>query len=80
LILIFFLLKNKKNMITPYLISYGIIRFLIEFYRNDPRGEMILNIISPSQFLSLIFILIGFIVYYLNYNKRIILNDIEIST
>lgn len=79
LIPIFFLLKNKKNMITPYLIFYGIIRFLIEFYRNDPRGDMILNILSPSQFLSLIFILIGFIVYYLNHSKIIILNEIEIT-
>lgn len=79
LLLIFFIIKNKKNKITPYLIFYGIIRFFIEFFRNDPRGEMIINLLSPSQFLSLIFMIIGLIIYFLDYYKRIRLNDIKIS-
>ena len=79
ILLIFFILKNKKNKMTPYLILYGMIRFFIEFYRNDPRGEMIFNLFSPSQLLSLIFMIIGLMIYVLNYHNKIKLNDIKIT-
>ena len=48
----------KKNQLAIYFLSYGIFRFLIEFIRDDARGTFIPGL-SPSQFLSLIAILIG---------------------
>jgi|TARA_B110000967_G_scaffold39403_1_gene39099 phosphatidylglycerol:prolipoprotein diacylglycerol transferase len=62
LIIILFLTKNKKNKITPYLMYYGILRFIIEFYRNDPRGGLLFDFFSPSQFLSILFICLGLFV------------------
>ena len=50
--------KDFKYNMPVYLISYGIWRFLIEFIRGDERGSFIGNI-SPSQFWSIIMVLIG---------------------
>ena len=36
-----------------YMLLYAISRFIIEFYRGDPRG-MVFNMLSTSQFISLI--------------------------
>lgn len=68
LLLILIIVRNMKNKIVPYLILYGFIRFLIEFYRNDPRGSFITTLISPSQLMSLIFIFVGFLIYI---NKKL---------
>ena len=35
-----------------YLLLYGISRFIIEFYRGDPRGSV--GMFSTSQFISII--------------------------
>jgi prolipoprotein diacylglyceryltransferase len=40
------------------LFSYSIIRFFLEFLRDDPRGVFLLNIFSPSQFISIIILFI----------------------
>ncbi len=56
--------KNFKYNFVIYLISYGIFRFFIEFLRGDHRGEFI-GIISPSQFWSIIMILLSVPVYFL---------------
>ena len=45
------------------MVVYGLFRFLIEFLRDDSRGELIVGI-SPSQFLSLLFIVGGVAVYF----------------
>lgn len=48
-----------------YCIGYGIFRFAIEFLRGDDRGKLF-NLLSPSQFWSVLMILIGlFIVFAL---------------
>ena len=49
-----------------YLISYGIWRMIIEFFRTDYRGAALLGL-YPSQWQSVVFILIGtgVIVYYI---------------
>jgi phosphatidylglycerol:prolipoprotein diacylglycerol transferase len=39
-------------------ISYGVIRFLVEFIRQDPRGEPILGL-SPSQLIAICTVLVG---------------------
>lgn len=50
--------KKSKYNFEIYLIAYGIFRFLIEFLRDDARGKLI-GIVSPSQFWSILMILIG---------------------
>ncbi len=60
IVLFFFI---KKNQLRYYLISYGVFRFLIEFFRGDDRGNTIFGIISPSQFLSIIMIICGILLF-----------------
>jgi len=59
LLFLFLFIRNKKNKIYPYLILYGLLRFQIEFFRNDNRGEFLIGYFSPSQVFSILFILIG---------------------
>jgi len=66
LFLIFFCLIRfvKFNYrIWFYLISYGTIRFVVEIFRADDRGSIITDIISPSQIISLVFIIVGVIAF-----------------
>lgn len=60
LLLLAIKLHYKYNF-SIYMISYGIFRFIIEYFRGDYRGSFIGGI-SPSQFWSII-ILIGGIIY-----------------
>ncbi|MBE6968903.1 MAG: prolipoprotein diacylglyceryl transferase [Ruminococcaceae bacterium] len=57
----------KGNVGAVYLILYSVGRFLIEFLRNDPRGNV--GFFSTSQFISLFMLPIGIALYVLN-NKR----------
>ncbi len=58
--LIFLLLqKNKPHPTGIYLISYGIIRFVLEFLRTDTIPILYLSL---AQILSLLFILFGIII------------------
>lgn len=62
---------KKKNIVWTYLVSYSIIRLLVEFGRFDEiRGLYFLNI-STSQLISVtIFIsVVGFKLYELKYRK-----------
>ena len=49
---------NFRHNMSVYLVSYGLFRFLIEFVRDDERGELVAGI-TPSQFWSLLMILFG---------------------
>ena len=66
LILTFLLLTEKKGRPFPgrtfwaYLLLYGLSRFVIEFFRGDPRG-MVFGNISTSQFISLILVPISLV-------------------
>lgn len=60
IVLFFFI---KKHQLKIYLISYGVFRFLIEFMRGDDRGNTIFGIISPSQFLSIVMIVCGILLF-----------------
>lgn len=65
IILFFICLKyiSFYNRIPFYLISYGLLRFLIEFFRADNRGVLFSQtILSPSQLISLLLILVGLII------------------
>ncbi|MBR98369.1 MAG: hypothetical protein CMC57_00165 [Flavobacteriaceae bacterium] len=70
LLVIYFILKNKPNKVSSYLILYGVVRFIIEFFRNDPRGSFLTDFFSPSQELSLLFIITGFLYFKFLENKR----------
>lgn len=69
LIYLAFKYQYKYNMVI-YLFSYGTFRFLIEFIRGDERGVFLLNL-SPSQWFSIICILIGISLIFLLRKKKI---------
>ncbi|MBQ8429408.1 MAG: prolipoprotein diacylglyceryl transferase [Clostridia bacterium] len=50
--------KKFRHNFSVYLIAYGIFRFCLEFLRGDDRGQFI-GSISPSQFWSLMMIVLG---------------------
>lgn len=56
--------KNFKHNLSLYLIVYGIFRFLIEFLRDDDRGQFLFGL-TPSQFWSIAMIVGGVAVYFL---------------
>ena len=72
-VLIVLLFKfHCKDTMAIYLISYGIWRFIIEFFRDDYRGDFIPGL-SPSQFWSIIMVIGGVVVLFLyRYFDRII--------
>ena len=63
MIVLLFKFKFKHNM-TVYLISYGIWRFVIEYFRADDRGSFIPGL-SPSQFWSIIMVLGGIAIFFI---------------
>ena len=63
MIILLFRLDFKYNM-TLYLISYGIWRFVIEYFRADYRGDFIPGL-SPSQFWSIVMVIGGIVIFFL---------------
>jgi phosphatidylglycerol---prolipoprotein diacylglyceryl transferase len=61
LILVFLLVFERRGRPFPgrtfwsYMLLYGISRFVIEFYRGDPRGT-VFDVLSTSQFVSVILV------------------------
>lgn len=66
LFILFFVLffVIKKHQLRYYLLSYGTFRFILEFFRGDSRGNTIFGFLSPSQFLSIIMIIIGVLLIF----------------
>lgn len=63
--------KDFKYNLETYLISYGVFRFVIEYLRDDYRGSF-LGILSPSQFWSVLMVVLGVAMILLSiYNKPI---------
>ena len=56
--------KRFKHTMSLYLILYGIFRFCIEYLRGDHRGELF-GAISPSQFWSILMVVMGVGLYFL---------------
>ena len=63
MIVLLFKFKSKDTM-AIYLVSYGIWRFIIEYFRFDYRGSFIPGL-SPSQFWSIIMVLAGIAVFFI---------------
>lgn len=72
LVFFFFL---KKHHTECYLISYGIFRILIELLRGDDRGASPFGFLTPSQFMSIIMILGGILIFFLR--KRVLKKELE---
>jgi phosphatidylglycerol:prolipoprotein diacylglycerol transferase len=63
-------LKFKNQTIYIYTISYGVGRFIIEFFRGDDRGAFFFNVLSPSQFWSILMVIAGVaLIFILNRKK-----------
>ena len=63
MLLLVFKFKFKYSFVI-YLLSYGIFRFVIEFFRGDERGAF-LGIFSPSQVWCIVMILGAIPLYFL---------------
>ena len=63
MIVLLFKINFKYNM-SLYLVSYGIWRFIIEYFRADYRGNFIPGL-SPSQFWSIIMVILGIVIFIL---------------
>lgn len=61
--LLWYLNKKKEESKTfgLYVIMYSIGRFIIEFLRNDPRGNV--GMLSTSQFIAIFTLIIGILVF-----------------
>ena len=64
LAILFLLISNisLNYSFSTYLISYGIFRFLIEYFRGDDRGILFQTVFSPSQCISIIMVITGAII------------------
>lgn len=63
MIVLLFKFHSKDNM-AVYLVSYGIWRFIIEFFRADNRGGRIIGL-YPSQFWSILMIIGGTAMFFI---------------
>jgi len=59
LFLIIIKFVSFKKRTAFYLLSYSIFRFFIEFIRADYRGTLLTDSLSPSQIISILFLIIG---------------------
>jgi phosphatidylglycerol:prolipoprotein diacylglycerol transferase len=77
LFLFLYRLHRRKRftgeVIAAYAVLYGLIRFLIEFVRDDPRGDILgltsLTGLSTSQLISL-FVIVGGIIFLVRRRRR----------
>lgn len=58
LITIVFQAIIKNNRLLVYLITYPVVRFLLEYQRGDNRGQLFTDTLSPSQEISLTIIVV----------------------
>lgn len=58
---------KEGRTFSLYLILYSIGRFLVEYLRNDPRGNV--GALSTSQFIAIITLVLGVALYNINYIK-----------
>ena len=56
--------------IPIYLMMYGLFRFFIEYFRADDRGQIMTDLLTPSQIMSILFFGIGLWTYIIM-NKKL---------
>jgi phosphatidylglycerol---prolipoprotein diacylglyceryl transferase len=56
--------RNTGQLLLEFLGLYALLRFLVEFYRNDERGFVLYDLLSTSQFIAVLTILGSAVVYY----------------
>ena len=67
LVILFFILlqvNNKNRHLSLYFIYYGVIRFIMEFFRFDDRGTIPFSNLSPAQLISLLLIVSGLSIHF----------------
>lgn len=52
----------KKNRTSWYLIGYNTFRFFLEYLRGDDRGSSPFGFLTPSQFMSIIMLILGILI------------------
>lgn len=63
--------KHRKfdgQIISSYLMLYGVARFTIEFWRDDPRGQVFG--LSTSQFISIVMFVLGLAMTLYHWRRR----------
>jgi len=65
--LFFILMKFPKNTTAKYLIGYGLIRFVTEFWRSD---TWVINSLKIGQIISFLFVITGLFLFWINYSKK----------
>ena len=61
---LFYKYKFNYNF-AVYCIAYGIWRFVLEFFRNDHRGQFLGSALTPSQIWSIVLVVFGIFYFYL---------------
>jgi phosphatidylglycerol:prolipoprotein diacylglycerol transferase len=62
-LLLYYIRKEQKpgKSVGLYLIIYSVGRFLVEFLRNDPRGNV--GVLSTSQFIAILTLVLGVVIF-----------------
>ena len=60
--------KKDGNTLALYLVVYSVGRFIIEFFRDDPRGAV--GLLSTSQFIAIFTFIIGVGIFFIHDRKR----------
>lgn len=61
--------NNVGSLFFTWLLFHGLGRILMEYFRADPRGSLILNM-SISTLISMVFVFFGVIMLYLNIKNK----------
>lgn len=56
--------KGRRFGLPIYMVSYGVWRFIIEFFRGDERGATLVPFLSPSQLVAILMVAGAFLVYW----------------
>ena len=64
-VLLFLFKRGKRYILAIYMMSYAVWRFFAEMLRGDYRGATVVKYLSPSQYVSLLILLGGALVLFL---------------
>lgn len=68
-VLVYFLIKRSLPAMSVYLLSYGVWRFVIEFFRDDYRGESLVPFLTPSQLIAILMAICGAVLLVLRLKR-----------